>query len=376
MSGILRILPGCLIAAALLVAVGQTHGQGRLSPRPEVRGMVKKVDTAAGTITVGVSDGRQEAQDKTYPLVDEVEVAITTGVSFRGPFAEGKLADLAPGALVSLTLSADSQKVESILAEGPTVRGVLKKWGMFNGHLVVGLLTAGPGERGEAAETAQSYEGKRGVEVGIDDGRGRRYSIKEGKLGDLKLGAMITLRLSPDQKIQSILAEGPNLTGIVKSLDSASGSLTLVLGPARGAQVGEERTLSATDAVVLLDDGRGRRLSLREGKLADVPTGAAGEREAQRGPECGRAPAGRGTEPAVMIRSVDPGQRTITFSRPMRGENAEEKTLPLAADARIVVDGSEKALADFRVNDGGQFAILRLSLDQKSIQGVQAATGR
>jgi hypothetical protein len=214
------------------------------------------------------------------------------------------------------------------------------------------------------------------VEVGIDDGRGRRYSIREGKLGDVKVGALITLRLSPDQKtIQSLVAEGPSLTGIVKSLDAKSGNLMLVLGPARGAQVGEERTLSAAGAVVLLDDGRGRRLSLREGQLADVPLGAAVNLKLSVDQASVALLRAEGPSVPALIRSIDPAQRTITFSRPVRGENPEEKTLPVAADARIVVDGGEKTLTDFRAGDG-QFAILRLSLDQKTIQGVQAGTGR
>lgn len=376
MSAIDRFPCGCLLALSFLLAAGESSGQGRVLPRPEVRGIVKKVDPAAGTITLGVSDGRQEAQDKTYPLAQEVEVAVTSGVGFRGPFAEGKLADLSAGALVTLALSADSQKVESILAEGPQARGQLKRVDVAKGAVTVSVFPA-PGGRGQSNTEEKTFALAADADVGIDDGRGRRYSIKEGKLADLAANALVVLRLSPDQKtVHSIVAEGPTLTGIVKSLDAGSGSLTLLLGGAREAQAGEERTLKVSGAVVLTDDGRGRRLSLREGKLADVPVGAAANVKLSVDQQSIALLRAEGPSVPAMIRSVDHGQGTITFSRPVRGEAPEEKTLPVAADARIVVDGSEKKLADFRVSDGGQFGMLRLSLDQKTIQGLQVAAGR
>jgi hypothetical protein len=41
-------------------------------------------------------------------------------------FKEGKLSDLSPGVSVTLTLSADQTTVESLVAEGPVVRGLLQ----------------------------------------------------------------------------------------------------------------------------------------------------------------------------------------------------------------------------------------------------------
>ncbi len=65
------------------------------------------------------------------------------------------------------------------------------------------------------------------------------------------------------------------------------------------------------------------------------------------------------------------------MQRPIeRGENPEEKTLPVAKDARIVLDGNESKLADIKVFDNGPFAMLRLSLDQKSVQSIQTGQGR
>ena len=80
-----------------------------------------------------------------------------------------------------------------------------------------------------------------------------------------------------DQKqAQGVLAEGPSVFGVVKTVDAGNHSITVVQGPGRGGEAGEERTLAVPrDAQVVLDDGKGRRLSLKQGKLGDVPVGAS-----------------------------------------------------------------------------------------------------
>lgn len=97
--------------------------------------MVKSVDAGAATITITLpgSGGRdpvtaKEPEDKTYSLAKDVEVAVGAGVGVgvgraSGLFKEAKLADLTAGVRVALSLSADQKHVESILAEGPVVRG-------------------------------------------------------------------------------------------------------------------------------------------------------------------------------------------------------------------------------------------------------------
>src|SRR5439155_22139802 len=94
---------------------------------------------------------------------------------------------------------------------------------------------------------------------------------------ELATGALVTARLSVDRKqIQFVLAEGPSYRGTIKALDAAKRTLTLLVRPPRGDDTGEEHTLTvASDAVVLIDDGKGRRLSLKAVKLADVPAGSA-----------------------------------------------------------------------------------------------------
>ncbi len=74
---------------------------------------------------------------------------------------------------------------------------------------------------------------------------------------------------------------------------------------------------------------------------------------------------------------MDSANGTITVgTRVGRGENPEEKTLPVAKDARIVLDNNESTLADIKAFDNGPFAMLRLSLNQKSVQSIQTGQGR
>ena len=214
-----------------------------------------------------------------------------------------------------------------------------------------------------------------------EDGRGRRFSVREGKIADLATGALITVRLSLDQKqAVSVQVEGPNIVGVVKSLDPARNALTLSFGGAgRGRgddQVLEQTVELAGDSVVLLDDGRGRRLSVKEGKLADLPVGAVVNLRMSVDQRYATLVRAEGPTLPGQIRAVDAAAGTVTIARVSRGENLDSKTLPVAKDARIVIDGVEAKLADIKVSDTGPFATLRLSLDQKTVQSILAGQSR
>jgi hypothetical protein len=369
-----------LTAAAALGAAGQTPGQGREGPsgeRPEVRAMFKSADAGAGTITVMVpAEGRRELIEKTFALAKDVEVALVSGGSLGrgGVFKEGKLADLAEGVAISLTLSADQHKsVLSILAEGPTLRGQVKAVDANKNTLTV-ALGGGRGEPGEEKTFTLAAD----AEVAVDDGRGRRLSIKEAKLTDLAAGALVTVRLSVDKKqAQFVLAEGPTVVGVVKAVDGGKKTLTVTLRPPRGDDAGEDRALTlALDGVVLLDDGRGRRLSVKEGKLADVPVGSAVS--VRLSPDGAFAVLVRAEGPTLSgrLKVADPQKGTVTILIPKGRDDPEERTVPVAEGARVVIDGKEAKLADLKATDDGPFVQVRLSLDQKAAQLIMAQQGR
>ncbi|MBI5757096.1 MAG: hypothetical protein HZA46_01110 [Planctomycetales bacterium] len=376
-----RQVVGCLLVVVVVIGIARpVQSQDRGPARPEIRGIVKAIDTAGGSITVSFFEGRQATSptEKSYPISKNAEVVIGTSLDGgRSAFVakEGKLTDLVAGAAVTLSLSSDQAVVEGIVAEGPQVRGLLKAVDAVKNTISVSLMTATREQTSEDKSYALAPDG----EVAVDHRRGRRFSIKEGRVADLAAGAAVMLRLSLDQKqVLDIQAEGPRLYGVIKSLNASQNSLTVTLPPSRGADSTSERTLElASNGVVLLDDGKGRRLSIKEGKLSDLPVGTAVSLRLSVDQRFVGLVRAEGPNLPGQIKSVDSANGTVTIlTRVARGENPEEKTYPVAKDARIVIDGNEVKLADIKTGDDGRFVMLRLSLDQKSVQGIMAQQSR
>jgi hypothetical protein len=365
-----KITRTLFVAAALLATAQLAHAQ-REAGRPgqqEVRVVVKSIDAAA--ITVAMGAGRDAApMEKTFTLAKNVEVCVGAGGGFRGGFfKEIKLKEVTPGSAVGLVLSGE-KIVESIIAEEPTVRGALKAIDAKKRS-----LTVSTGFGREQPDEEKTFQAADDVEVAIDDGRGRRFSIHEGKLEDLTQGAIVTLRLSLDKtRVHGILAEGAMVQGTVKEVDAAKRSLVLVIRPARGDDAGEERTVMvAKEAIVLIDDGKGRRLSLKEGKLADVPIGAAVTAKLSVDQNFVMMLKADGPMLVGFLKGVDAAKGTITVGIPKSRTEVDEKTLPLAKDAVVTLDGNAAKLADLKVGEDGPYIQLRLSLDQKTVQSVTA----
>jgi RNA polymerase sigma factor (sigma-70 family) len=350
---------------------GPERGGDRAPANQDLRATFKSVDTTANTITVAVGGDRvNPPAEKTFALAKDLEVAFGHGGG-RGQVAlkPGKLSDLPAGAQILLSLSPDQKTVLSILAEGPTVRGLLKTVDPNKGTLTV--VTS----QGRDGGDEKTFSVAKNAEIGIDDGHGRRFSIKEAKLTDLAGGAQVTLWLTVDQKVaEAVLAEGPSMIGVVKGIEKKT--ITLVGGIGRGGS--EERTFEVSPtATILIDDGKGRRLSVKEGTLADIPPGSAAM--ARLTLDGGTVAQLRVEGPVVPgnIKSVDATKGTITYAVPAgRGENPEEKTLPVAKDARIFIEGTETKLGDVKIPENGLHASLKLTLDQKMIQAVMTFPGR
>ena len=173
-----------------------------------------------------------------------------------------------------------------------------------------------------------------------------------------------------------MVAEGPTLSGLVKEV--GKNSLTVALGSYPGREPGETKTFELiTDAVVLVDDGKGRRLSQKPAALTDVPVGAAVRIRLSADQNFAAQVTAEGPVIGALLKGVDAPKRTITaVLSPSRKANPDEKSLPVADDARIVIDNQPGALADIKIGDPGSFAILRLSLDQKTVQGITIIAGR
>jgi hypothetical protein len=340
--------------------------------RTEVAGIVKSIDASGRKITLGGGEGRgQVLPEKSFDLAKDVEIAVSTGPSRGSLFKAAKLADLTPGTRVGLLLAADGNTVESIVTQGPEVRGQLVVIDADKRTVKIDTQSGGrlPGG-GEKTLTVSPA-----AEIAIDNGKGSRFSIREATLGDLTAGVPATVWLSLDQKeATAILAEAPTVVGAVKSLDPTTRTIVLTTRPPRGDEAAEEQTLLVPkDALVIVDDGRGRRLSAREAKLEDVPTGAMVMARLTMDRASIVQLRAEGPMIGGLLTAVDADKGTVTVAFPRgRGEDPEEKTFTLAKDARINVDGSDAPLSSLRIGDNGTMLQLRLSLDQKTVHQLVA----
>jgi len=349
----------------------------RIAPRStEVRGVIKVVDIGKGALTVAVGGGREETGEQTFTLGKNTEIGIGVGNGRRVSFREGKLADLAPGAVVVIQLAADQKTVEFIGAEAPTVRGSIKA--VDGGKNTVTVTVRLP-RRDEPTEEEKTFLVGKNAEIAVDDGRGKIFSIKETKLVDLPVGALATLKLSVDLKTcQGILVEGTTASGVVKAVAADTKQITLTTRAGRGDVAEEEHTYTvAPETEVMIDDGKGKRFSLKEKPLAELPVGAIAQLRLS--PDQKTAVAVRAEGPSVSgpVKAVDAGKSTITLVRRAGrdGTPEEEKTYTVAPDARIFIDGKEGKLADVKVDEKGAPVGLRLSPDQKTVGSITAGTG-
>ncbi len=357
-----------LLMATLLGVVQHAQAQ-REAARPEIRGVVKSID--AGTITVTMGGGREvAAAEKTYTLTKSVEVAVGSAFRFGGAYREASIKDIAQGAVVSLSLTADQKSVDGILAEEPTVRGILKS---VDAKKRTVTMTTGPAQREQAAED-KAFTIAADADIAIDDGRGRRFSIREGKLEELAEGTIITARLSLDKgRVNSILAEGATIMGVIKSIDADKRMVTLTTRPARGDDAGEERTVAvAKEAAILVDDGKGRRLSVKEAKLAYVAVGSMVMAKLSVDQSFVMMLKAEGPTVFGLLKAVDAKKGTITIAIPKGRDDADEKTYTLAKDAGITLDGNSTTLADLKIGENGPYVQLRLTLDQKTVRSLTA----
>jgi hypothetical protein len=371
------VSPTTVLAVALSASLVAAQAPGRPTPPREVRGVVQSVDAKARTITAMAGDGRSAPTEKKYTLAKDAEIAVSTGTQPRVLYTEGKLDDLAAGSAVTLTLADGSDdSVTSVAANGPTLRGRLKSVDAAK-KTITAVVATNFGRDAQPEEKTLTLSAD--AEIGVDDGRGRRFSIREGKLADLAEGSGLTLQLSTDGKTAlSVIAEGPQLNGTVLENAADKKQLILRVGPtAPGEEPGERTVDVADDAVVLLDDGRGRRLSLAAGKLADIPAGSSVQVRLSGDQKEAVYVAASGPQTGGLVKEVDAEKRTIKVAMfAARGQEPEEKTLDVAADARIVVDNQPAKLGDVKPADNGPFVNLRLSLDQKTVQVITVNQNR
>jgi hypothetical protein len=181
---------------------------------------------------------------------------------------------------------------------------------------------------------------------------------KPANLGSLRNGARIVLsRFADPQTPRHVIAAGPNFSGVVKSIDAEKNTITVV-------DRESETTFSVTkNANVSIDD--------KQGKLAELPPGARvtlswfADLTTVRQINAG-GPGFQG----VLVKAVDVSNNTITFENDRQPADVAGKTLNVAPDASIQIDGQPGKL------DGltpGAFVDVGLSADLKSVRNFNAS---
>jgi len=209
----------------------------------------------------------------------------------------------------------------------------------------------------------------------LDDGSGDKLAFRDGNLGDLTEGLTVTLRLDADRKVTRVLAEGPTVQGVLKSLDAANLRLVATITAAKG-EPGAEQTFALAKTVrVLVEDGKGDKTQPAEAvRLADLPAGAIVSLKLSADRKVVGSIRASGSSVSGTLKAVDAAKGTITLTNAVKGQADTETTLTVAKTATIMLgDGKAKgeavALAALPI---GARVSARLSLDGKTVVSLRA----
>src|SRR5262249_53458118 len=256
-----------------------------------VSGVVKAVDATNNTLTVAHAQG-----ETTFSVAKGAKVSIDG--------RPGNLTALPPGANVHLSQFVDAKSVRSVDAGGRSLGGTVKAVDAAQGTITVGDKT---------------YAVAPNVHVAIDD--------KTAKMAGIPLGSSVWMTMRADQTtVHNISAYGANVFGTVKAVDTVRNIIT-VAGPP------EDRTISVPSDTIIVIDGKTATLAaIPKGSILHALTLRVDQKTAHRihveGPGYHH----------VLIKSVDAANNTITLDDKEPPQVAG-KTLPVAADAHILIDG-------------------------------------
>jgi RNA polymerase sigma factor (sigma-70 family) len=314
--------------------VGSIRAEGQT-----VTGLVKAVDGAKNTITITVSTKGEPDVDRTFTVAKAAQVSIDDGKSKdkAKPADARGIADVPVGAQVRLRLSLDGQSVVAVVAEGPSVHGTVKAV-----EVAKNTLTLHDKVLGEKTYSIMNDA------VVFLDGKGEAR-----KLADVPVGAVVDLKLLPDQKgVREIRAYGPTVTGSVAG-NAGNDSITL------RDKEGDKTFAVAKDARILIDDkAAGKLTDLIDGTVAQlrlsVDQATALEIRAE-------GPSFKGT-----VKVLDPEKNTITLTIGAKnGMGGEDKEFKLTKETVVQteINGVALKLTDLRID---REVILRLAIDQKA----------
>jgi hypothetical protein len=219
------------------------------------------------------------------------------------------------------------------------------------------------------------------VQVFLDDGTGDRLGFDQGKLTDLSDGALVTLRLSEDQKVVRVWVEGPTIQGTLKATDPDKSTITATVALTKAEPAADKIFAVAKNARLFIDDGQAHDKSqpTKQPGLSDVPANAVVFLKLSADRKVVGSIRAEGQTITGLAKAIDGAKNSITVTITTKGEPDVDRTYAVAKAAQVLVDdgkskdkskpAAEQAIAD--VPAGAQVT-LRLSLDGQSVVGIRA----
>ena len=317
-----------------------------------IKGTLTSIDAAKNTVTANVTFSKTEpAADKTFALAKSVKLVIDDGrpIDKTKPVKTPALTDVPAGVFVTLRLSADRKSVGAIHAQGQSISGVLKSVDAAKSTITVDIAVSKT-----EPPVAKTFDVSKDATISVDEGKvDKTVKPKRLSLGDIPIGAVVTLRQSLDQKsIVAIRAEGKNATGSVTAVDAAKNVITL-----NHKADGDKSYDVSKDAIVMIDDETGAKT------LADVPVGANADLKfSADGKSVQQIRAVGGSVEGKVVGKAGPD--TITL------EHKEgETTYTLGTNVPVSVDEKPGKLGDLIE---GTVASLRMSANKSVVLGIHA----
>jgi RNA polymerase sigma factor (sigma-70 family) len=234
-------------------------------------------------------------------------------------------------------------------ADPSIVHGVVKAVDTAQNTITIHLLD-------KKQKVAKTFALAKEVQIFLEEGR----KGQQGKLTDLAEGTGVTLKLSEDGKtVTAIAGRGPNVQGAVKAVDAGRHTITVA------GKFGEKTYALGKDVRISRPSGK----KGEQGQLADLVEGAPVSLQLSVNRQTVLAIAIHHPTLFAMVQAVDAGKNTVTILTKSK-EGAEEKTLPLGKEARIVLPdpkGGEGRLKDLAK---GTSVTLNLSLDRQTIVAI------
>jgi RNA polymerase sigma factor (sigma-70 family) len=329
---------------------------------PILQGTLAAVDAAKNTVTIDIPPQKDK-------LVGEIPGAkvtlpLTADATITLAGKPVKLGDIKIGETLLLKLTEDRKSVVAVIAGAVPEKKIPE---------VHGKLTAVDAEKNTVTleVTIKTKTGEVSTEKTAFPLAADATITAHGKpvkLGDLKIGEPAIARLSEDKKsiVNLVVAPEvkkvqPEVHGTLSAIAVMGNTVTIeITVKTKTGEVSTEKLTLAPDAAITLNG--------KPVKVGDLKPGEQAVAKLTEDKKSVVALAvGEVKKVAVLkgkIKAVDAEKLTVTLTMPGKGGGEIEKTLPVAKDAKVTIQGKPAELKDVKA---GEVASAKLTAEQDAI---------